>query len=765
MHLNDQKNSVPDEQFGAQQLNSENTGNDKVNGKKKKKSLKDPVDQTYVTRESPEELPIAEESSVNKGGDDAIIHPESGTEEKILSEKHTSEEISENSSETLNKEQEVTVPDSNDDVKNENLQSTRDEKIKTEKKSKKQKKKTEEDIEKSEEEQPAGTEVSETEEKEEKSNKIKDKKSPAADSSSEPEPSSSNYALLSKSDLLSILEELLSDRNVSDIKNDVEIIKIQFYKKHKQEIEEKRKKFIAEGGIPEDFKPFEDPEELRLREILKKYRDIRLENTRYIEEEKQENLKKKFQVIEEIKELINSQESINKTFQDFRELQNRWREIGVVPQGSLNDLWETYHHYVEKFYDYININKELRDLDLRKNLEEKILLCEKAEALILEPNIINAFNTLQVYHEAWREIGPVPVDKRSEIWERFKEATTKVNKKYQQYFQDIKEQQKKNLEQKTLLCEKVEKLLETECENHKEWVRITNEILGIQKLWKTIGFAPRKENNKIYSRFRSACDSFFEKKRDFYAQNLEEQIENLQKKLDLCIQAESLMESTDWKISTEEMIKLQRKWKEIGPVPRKNSEAIWKRFRGACDKFFTRKSAYFKQIDSTYEANLKRKEELINEISGFILSDDVKKNLSTLQEFQRRWTEIGFVPLDKKEEIQQRYRNALNKHFDNLEVDELQKNVLKFGSRIENIMRKPHSNQKIRFEREKYMNKLQQLKSDISVWENNIGFFANNVNSEEMKKDFERKIESARQKIKLLEEKINLIDELDLEDQ
>ena len=561
------------------------------------------------------------------------------------------------------------------------------------------------------------------------------------------------------------MEELISDRPVQEIRFDVEVIKTSFYKKHKSDFEEKRKKFIEDGSKPEDFRPLDDSEELYFRELLKKYRDLRIANTRFIEEEKQENLKQKYQIIEDIKELINSQESINKTFQDFRELQNRWRDIGVVPQVSLNDLWETYHHYVEKFYDYININKELRDLDLRKNLEEKISLCEEAEALLLEPNILNAFNTLQVYHEEWREIGPVPIDKRAEIWERFKEATSKINKKHQLYYQDIKEQQKKNLEQKNALCERVESLLKQRCESHKDWVDVTSEILGIQKTWKTIGFAPKKENNKIYSRFRSACDRFFEKKREFYVQNMREQNDNLQKKMELCMQAETLKDSEDWKATTEELIKLQKKWKQIGPVPRRKSELIWKRFRGACDKFFNRKLTHYKEIDSSYETNLELKENLIKEIKEYKLSDDMKKNLDTLQTFQRRWTEIGFVPLDKKDEIQQRYRDALNKHFDNLQVDDVKKNVLKFGSRIESIIQKPRSGQKLRFEREKYMNKLQQLKSDISVYENNIGFFANNKNSEGLRRDFEKKIADTHTKIKLLEEKINLIDELDLDDE
>ncbi len=720
MRLNDQTNSVPDEQFGDHDLNSENTKNEKISPKKTKKSLKDSVDQAHLENDNPEKLPVDGDDSISEGGEDNIPY----SDENKPAEKKTVR--------------------------------------------KRKKKSDEEDI-------PENKTVSEsdavTHNIEEGETLEKDKAETQPESSQSDEVDSSdlkslrtNYSLLSKKDLPGILEDLISKHSAIEIRQDVEAIKTHFYKKHKIELEEKRKKFMQEGGIAEDYKPLDDQDELRLRELLRKYRENRIETARSIEEEKQENLKKKCQVIEEIKELINSQESINKTFQDFRELQNRWREIGVVPQGSLNDLWENYHHYVEKFYDYIKINKELRDLDLKKNMEEKIQLCEKAEALLLEPNIINAFNMLQVYHEAWREIGPVPVEKRAEIWDRFKEATSKVNKKHQQYYQDIKEQQRKNLEQKTILCEKVENLMKKTFDSHRDWVKTTREVLEIQKLWKTIGFAPKKDNNRIYSRFRTACDRFFEKKRGFYAQHLEEQNSNLQKKLDLCIQAETLSESTDWKTTTDELITLQKKWKQIGPVPRKHADGIWKRFRGACDRFFSRKSDYFKQIDTTYEANLKLKVSLINEITEFKLSEDMKKNLDALQNFQRRWTEIGFVPIQRKEDIQHQYRNALDRHFDNLKVDDLKKNVLKFSSRIEGIMQKPRSGQKLRFEREKYMNKLQQLKSDISVWENNIGFFANNENSEEMRRDFEKKIESARQKIKLLEEKINLIDEFDLDD-
>jgi hypothetical protein len=289
----------------------------------------------------------------------------------------------------------------------------------------------------------------------------------------------------------------------------------------------------------------------------------------------------------------------------------------------------------------------------------------------------------------------------------------------------------------------------------------TRELLELQKVWKTIGFAPKKDNNRIYARFRSACDLFFEKKREYYAQNMEDQQKNMQHKLDLCIQAESLQDSQDWKNTTDELIRLQKKWKTVGAVPRKHSDELWKRFRAACDRFFNRKSEFFSKIDTTYESNLAAKENLIKEVNEFEPGDNLKFNLKKLNEFQRRWSEIGFVPLDKKDEIMQVFRDAINKHYDSLEMDDYKKNMLKFRNKVDNIKQKPRSDIKLRFEREKLMNKLQQLKSDIGVWENNIGFFANSENADSMVKDFEKKIESAREKIKLLEDKIIFIDELE----
>ncbi len=570
-----------------------------------------------------------------------------------------------------------------------------------------------------------------------------------------------DFSLLSKKDLVDTLKDIVENKPVLVIKNDVELIKIYYYKKHKAEVDQKKKNFLKEGGDIEDFKLEEEPLEQSLKEYLKRYKELKAEYNKKLEEEKHENLRKKYQIIDEIKDLVNRKESINKTFHEFRELQKQWRSIGLVPQQNVKDLWETYHHHVEAFYDYIKINKELRDLDLKKNLESKIELCEKAEELLLEPNIISAFNELQKLHEQWREIGPVPADMRVEIWERFKETTSKINKKHQEYFLNLKKEQKKNLEAKSILCEKAEEISNSIIATHKEWEIKSNEIIELQKVWKTIGFAPKKDNNKIYNRFRAACDSFFNKKREFYQQNREQQNDNLQLKTDLCVQAEALQDSTEWKKTTEELIALQKRWKEIGPVPFKHSDRIWRRFRHACDKFFSHKETYFSEIDNSYEQNLRKKEELIENIENLDTADKVEECLKKLKEFQREWAKIGFVPYKNKDAIQDKYRTAINEKFDGLNVDENRKNILKFKTKLESLKNKPNGIQRISQERDKFASKLKQLENDIVLWENNIGFFTKTKNAESMINAVESKIEDARKRIALLKEKIKLIDEIE----
>lgn len=573
-----------------------------------------------------------------------------------------------------------------------------------------------------------------------------------------------DYSGYTKHELVETLALIIDNRPPSEIRDDVERIKILFYKKLKHESEERKNKFLEGGGKIEEYKIYVDPLDHQVKELLEKYKEKKTDYNKIQEAEKYDNLKKKYEIIDKIKELVNREESINKTFHDFRALQNEWHSIGVVPQNSLKDLWENYHHHVEIFYDYIKINKELRDLDLRRNLEVKVKLCEKAEELLLEPNPINAFRTLQDFHNQWREIGPVPQESKNEIWERFKEATAKINKRHHEYFENQKDEQRKNLEAKIALCEKVEEINLLELKNFRDFDEKADIVVGLQKMWRTLGFAPKKQNNKVYQRFRDACDAFFEKKRGFYADNKEIQQNNLQLKTELCIQAESLQESTDWKATSDSLIKLQKEWKEIGPVPRKQSEKIWKRFRKACDHFFNRKSEFFAELDTSYEDNLKAKIDIIEELEAFEPGNEVQVAFERLKEIQRKWTDIGFVPFNMKEEIINRYRNALNKQFDRLKIGEEDKSILKYKTKLDNLKTNPKASRKVRNEREKFFTKIKQLEGDIVLWENNIGFFAKSSNADTMIKEVEEKIESAKKMIKILEEKVKMIDQSGLDD-
>lgn len=741
--------SVHDEQFGDTENTEKNA---------KGESLKEEKNTSQQSTDPKQDI-----KKVTTDADSE--NPDSGREAKMLSEDEGKKE-----GESKN-EKEVKTPESSSvemEKKTENSEDKVDP-VKSEKEKK-------EDLNKSKDESSAKEEIPESENKESEDDKhsagkkevLKEEKitSETKQDSEEnkvqvPQREKIDYSKLSKEDLVKVFKDLLDQHQTEDIRKDVETIKSNFYKKQKADTEAIRKKFLAEGGQIQDFKLEENPLETTLKELLGRYREIRAEFNKKLDEEKVANLAEKYKIIDSIKDLVNSQESLNKTFHDFRELQNRWREIGPVPQQNLKDLWESYHYQVEAFYDYIKINKELRDLDLKKNLEAKIKLCEKAEELLIEPSVVEAFRRLQKLHDQWREIGPVPIEKRTEIWERFKESTTKINRKHQEYFVNLKQEQKKNYEEKLVLCEKAEEISVAVLDNHKEWEEKSKQLIELQKVWKTIGFAPKKYNTQIYERFRKACDAFFDRKREYYSHNREEQQNNLQLKTELCIQAEGLKDSTDWKKTTDELISLQKKWKEIGPVPLKQSDKIWKRFRAACDVFFENKSKFYSQADTRYEENLEKKIQLIEEIKNLKLSGDVEKNLTKLKDFQSRWSEIGYVPIKNKNEIQEQYREAINKKFDELKLDDNKKSLLKFRSRIENIVTKPNSQTRLRNERDKCFNKMKQLENDITLWENNIGFFADSENAESMITDVNRKIESAKSKIELLKGKIKILDEFD----
>jgi hypothetical protein len=572
-----------------------------------------------------------------------------------------------------------------------------------------------------------------------------------------------NFSLLSMEDLVKLMREKLDNPARGNIRKDVAEIRQAFYDKVNVSIEEKKEHFLKEGGNLEDFKPMEDPLEQEMKELVHKYRELKAEYSKQLENTKQENLQKKQEVLDQLRELMEGQESFEATFRKFKELQKRWFAAGIVPQQNLKDLWDSYNYFVDKFNDYVRINRELRSLDYKKNLELKIQLCEKTEALDKDPNVVQAFNTLQKFHTRWREIGPVPRENRDEVWDRFKQATSVINHKHQEYHSRLKESLHENLAKKKELCEQAEAIAAVVYENHREWVDKTAQVLEIQKTWKTIGYAPKKDNNAIYARFRRACDTFFGNKARFYAHAYEEQKENLKLKLEITEKAEALSKSEDWKETTNELIRLQKQWKEIGPVPRRDSDKLWRRFRAACDAFFHKKSHYFEDIDSTFDENLKSKELVIKEMESFKPSGNKKADLKSVEDFQEKFNEIGFVPTAKKDLVKELFRKAQDKLLQRIGLDESERSIFRFRNRIMGIMNAPRSEMKLNFERDKLINKLQQLRSDIGVWENNIGFFKQSDSSEETIQGFHDKIESAHERIHLLEEKIRILEDMENE--
>ena len=583
----------------------------------------------------------------------------------------------------------------------------------------------------------------------------------AADQLAEETPDAADkFAGKGKEELVALFARMLEEQPVQSIRRDVEALKIAFYRIRRAEVEAARRRFVEEGGAEEDFAPSVDGAEVQLKEQFKIYRQRRDAFIANLEAEKEANLKVKQTIIEELKELVNSDETLNHTFNKFRELQQRWRDTGVVPQQYIKDLWETYNLHVENFYSFIKINKELRDLDLKKNYEQKIALCEQAEALILEPSVVEAFHKLQKLHDEWRETGPVANEYKETLWERFKAASSRINKQHQEHFETLKGEQVRNLELKTELCAATEELSAQPLTTRKEWNKASDRLLEIQKTWKTIGFAPKKDNNRIYERFRTACDRFFEAKRQFYAGMKTEMEHNLQQKTEICEAAESLMNSEEWKKTTDELIALQARWKQIGAVSRRHSDAIWKRFRAACDKFFERKASHFASVDGEHEENLQKKLALLAEMA----EADVKAGgYEVIREFQRRWGEIGFVPIKQKDSIQKKYKAAVDELFNTLRGSERDRSMGRFREKVSSL--KASGDRRLRTERERLYNKVRQLEQEIALLENNIGFFAKSKNAEALVADVRAKIDRAREEMAAAVEKVKLIDRQEQEEQ
>lgn len=557
----------------------------------------------------------------------------------------------------------------------------------------------------------------------------------------------------SKAELTELFARMIEERPVQSLRRDVEALKIAFYRLHRAENEAARRAFVEAGGAADEFVPAADEAEARFKDLFREYRRRRDEFIAGIEAEKERNLQVKLGIIEELKVLIDSDETINHTFTKFRELQQRWKETGLVPQQNVKDLWETYNLHVENFYNFIKINKELRDLDLKKNYEQKTALCEQAEALVLEPSVVEAFRKLQKLHDEWREAGPVANEYKEALWERFKEASSRINKQHQAYFEQIKTEQLRNLELKSELCNAVEELAAQPFSTRKEWNRASDRLLEIQKTWKTIGFAPKKDNNRIYERFRTACDGFFETKRAFYASLKNEMDHNLLMKQEICEAAEALQQSEEWKKTTDELIALQARWKQIGAVPRRYSDQVWKRFRAACDRFFERKAAHFADVDGEHEENLRRKLALLDEMAA---ADVREGGFEAIKAFQRRWSEIGFVPIKRKEAVQKRYKAVVDAMFDTLRGSERDRSMNRFREKVSTL--RGAGDKRLRSERERLYNKVRQMEQEIALLENNVGFFSKSKNAEALVADVQAKIERAKQEMAAVVEKVRLID-------
>ena len=563
-----------------------------------------------------------------------------------------------------------------------------------------------------------------------------------------------NYSEKTLAELIRLFEELVQNEERMKMSKEAEAIKSAFYKKLQKEKAEAG--LVAADAAPETDEseevqavvedtvsdnPFAEVER-GFKDLYNKYKKERAEYNRQLEKEREDNLAAKEAVIADLKALLEKQEDVNATFPEFREIQNRWRAIGPVPAQSYRNINETYQLYVEQFYDMVKINRELRDLDFKKNLEAKEQFCAFAEKLAENPNVVEAFRELQKLHEQWKEFGPVAKEYRDQIWDRFKAATAVINKKYQAFFEGIKEQQAENLVKKTALCEKVEEIAEREVTNSNEWNAFSKEIEDIQKEWKTIGFASKKENQKIYDRFRAACDKFYGRKRDFYTEYKDSINTNLEKKISLCEAAEALKSSTEWKKATDQFINLQKQWKEIGAVPRKKSEQLWKRFRAACDEFFAERDKNAKPENDFY-GNLKAKQRLIEEIKAYELKND-ESDAAAMQDFQKRWQEIGFVPFKEKDNIAQAYKEALN---------------AKFPHNGRGNNRRARGGRPALSEKERLIQKYHQLEQDIVTYENNIGFFSMSKNSAPLVKQMEDRIAQSKEELKALAEQIRVLTE------
>lgn len=564
---------------------------------------------------------------------------------------------------------------------------------------------------------------------------------------------------LTKDEIIEKLKNLTAQTEIPS-RAEVESLKQAFYKLRSAAIEEQKAEFIEAGNDSEAFVPAPDPSEDVLKTFLSELKEKRASQAAAEENLKEENYNKKLQIIESIKNLTESSDDFNKLYKEFKDLQQGWNDVTSVPQSKEKELWKSYQIYTEKFYDLIKINNEFRDYDFKKNLELKNAICESVEKLIDDTDSVSAFHQLQNFHQQWREIGPVARELREEIWTRFKNASTAINKKYQTHFESLKGREEVNLVEKTAICEALKNIDYSTLTSFKEWDEKSKEVIELQAKWKTIGFVPKKVNNQIFEEFRSLCDAFFEKKSEFFKGVRGEMDENLDKKRALTEQAKALKDSTDWKSTTDKLIAIQKEWKTIGPVPRKYSDAIWKEFVTACDYFFEQKKKNESSQKSEELDNLAAKKEIIEKIKNVDQSLDSSELIAKVRELADEWHKIGFVPFKEKDKIYKEFHQAVDAHYDRLKVDKTERRFESFKSNIKDISKQDNPKRALYRERDHLMHQYNKVKSDLQTYENNMNFLSiSSKGASGLLKDVNNKIEKLKEEMELLVKKIEALDE------
>ena len=563
--------------------------------------------------------------------------------------------------------------------------------------------------------------------------------------------------LTTKEEVLARMKELALNAESAG-KQELDSLKQSFYKFHNAELEAAKKQFIDNGGSEEDYAPQSDAIEEEFKNVMAIIKEKRSAQMAELERQKEENLQIKLSIIEELKELVESPDDANKSYTEFKKLQQQWNETKLIPQAKVNELWKSYQLYVEKFYDILKLNNEFREYDFKKNLKIKNRLCEAAEKLADEEDVISAFHQLQKLHQEFRDTGPVAKELRDEVWNRFKAASTVVNRRHQQHFEALKEAEQHNLDQKTVICEIVESIEYDELKTFSAWENKTQEVIALQTKWKTIGFAPQKMNVKIFERFRHACDDFFKKKGEFFKTLKEGMNENLEKKKALCEKAESLKESTDWKATADTLTKLQKEWKTIGPVPKKHSDTIWKRFISACDYFFEQKNKATSSQRSVELENMEKKKEIITRLSAIDESIDTEEASKQVRELMKEWGTIGHVPFKEKDKLYKQYHSLVDQLFERFNISASNRKLSNFKSNISNIQ--SGGSQTLYREREKLVRAYENMKSELQTYENNLGFLTSaSKKGNSLLTELNRKVEKLKADLELVLQKIKVIDE------